>query len=178
MCRIQPAVAHESRQTPSSCSLISCHFSPLSIDLPPSHKPAPPPKRKQELKSHLTTEDIQVRLLPCCQLLPMANGPGSAPRAWIWDHRVCRSPRARGMGLGGSRCTQTLKMDTWEAVGEDLSAHGSQRWAQIESCSLDPICSLQEGLDSDRWALGCEGLSITTISNRRGCDEKRNVGMK
>lgn len=29
-----------------------------------------------------------------------------------------------------------------------------------------------------RWALGCEGLSITTISNRRGCDEKRNVGMK
>ncbi|XP_077163095.1 nectin-1 isoform X3 [Paroedura picta] len=31
------------------------------IDLPPSHKPAPPPpKRKQEAKSHLTTEDIQV----------------------------------------------------------------------------------------------------------------------
>ncbi|OXB65743.1 hypothetical protein ASZ78_004419 [Callipepla squamata] len=30
------------------------------IDLPPSHKPAPPPKRKQELKSHLTAEDIQV----------------------------------------------------------------------------------------------------------------------
>lgn len=29
-----------------------------------------------------------------------------------------------------------------------------------------------------RWALGFEGLSITTISNRRGCDEKRNVGMK
>ncbi|XP_072835360.2 nectin-1 isoform X3 [Pogona vitticeps] len=31
------------------------------IDLPPSHKPAPPPpKRKQEMKSHLTAEDIQV----------------------------------------------------------------------------------------------------------------------
>ncbi|KAJ7420878.1 hypothetical protein WISP_46179 [Willisornis vidua] len=30
------------------------------IDLPPSHKPAPPPKRKQEMKSHLTPEDIQV----------------------------------------------------------------------------------------------------------------------
>ncbi|KAK2532795.1 hypothetical protein Q9233_005149 [Columba guinea] len=30
------------------------------IDLPPSHKPAPPPKRKQETKSHLTAEDIQV----------------------------------------------------------------------------------------------------------------------
>ncbi|KFP82514.1 hypothetical protein N311_01018, partial [Apaloderma vittatum] len=29
-------------------------------DLPPSHKPAPPPKRKQEMKSHLTAEDIQV----------------------------------------------------------------------------------------------------------------------
>ncbi|RMB92015.1 hypothetical protein DUI87_31544 [Hirundo rustica rustica] len=30
------------------------------IDLPPSHKPAPPPKRKQDVKSHLTPEDIQV----------------------------------------------------------------------------------------------------------------------
>ncbi|KFZ50373.1 hypothetical protein N321_05482, partial [Antrostomus carolinensis] len=30
------------------------------IDLPPSQKPAPPPKRKQEMKSHLTAEDIQV----------------------------------------------------------------------------------------------------------------------
>ncbi|CAM2107699.1 unnamed protein product [Caretta caretta] len=30
------------------------------IDLPPSHKPVPPPKRKQEMKSHLTAEDIQV----------------------------------------------------------------------------------------------------------------------
>ncbi|KFU87343.1 hypothetical protein M959_11914, partial [Chaetura pelagica] len=30
------------------------------IDLPPSHKPAPPAKRKQEMKSHLTAEDIQV----------------------------------------------------------------------------------------------------------------------
>ncbi|KFO96135.1 hypothetical protein N300_09691, partial [Calypte anna] len=30
------------------------------MDLPPSHKPAPPPKRKQEMKSHLTAEDIQV----------------------------------------------------------------------------------------------------------------------
>ncbi|XP_074833071.1 nectin-1 isoform X1 [Carettochelys insculpta] len=30
------------------------------IDLPPSHKPAPPPKKKQEMKSHLTAEDIQV----------------------------------------------------------------------------------------------------------------------
>ncbi|XP_066059400.1 uncharacterized protein [Chamaea fasciata] len=30
------------------------------IDLPPSHKPAPPPKRKQDMKSHLTPEDIQV----------------------------------------------------------------------------------------------------------------------
>ncbi|KFQ30698.1 hypothetical protein N331_03336, partial [Merops nubicus] len=30
------------------------------IDLPPSHKPAPPPKRKQDMKSHLTAEDIQV----------------------------------------------------------------------------------------------------------------------
>ncbi|KFR16715.1 hypothetical protein N306_10351, partial [Opisthocomus hoazin] len=29
-------------------------------DLPPSHRPAPPPKRKQEMKSHLTAEDIQV----------------------------------------------------------------------------------------------------------------------
>lgn len=51
------------------------------------------------------------------------------------------------MGLGGSRSTQSPKM---EAVGEDLFVHGSQRRAQIESCSLDPICSLQEGLDSDR----------------------------
>ncbi|KAL8173631.1 UNVERIFIED_CONTAM: hypothetical protein K2H54_011366 [Gekko kuhli] len=33
----------------------------VRIDLPPSHKPAPPPpKRKQEAKSHLTAEDIQV----------------------------------------------------------------------------------------------------------------------
>nr|XP_021396155.1 uncharacterized protein LOC110475957 [Lonchura striata domestica] len=30
------------------------------IDLPPSHKPAPPPRRKQDTKSHLTPEDIQV----------------------------------------------------------------------------------------------------------------------
>ncbi|KAF7241207.1 4-hydroxy-3-methylbut-2-en-1-yl diphosphate synthase (flavodoxin) [Varanus komodoensis] len=31
------------------------------IDLPPSHKPAPPPpKWKQEMKSHLTADDIQV----------------------------------------------------------------------------------------------------------------------
>ncbi|XP_060643758.2 nectin-1 isoform X2 [Anolis sagrei] len=31
------------------------------MDLPPSHKPAPPPpKRKQDMKSHLTAEDIQV----------------------------------------------------------------------------------------------------------------------
>ncbi|XP_069080964.1 LOW QUALITY PROTEIN: nectin-1 [Pleurodeles waltl] len=30
------------------------------IDLPPSHKPAPPPKKKPEMKSHLTAEDIQV----------------------------------------------------------------------------------------------------------------------
>ncbi|KFP86318.1 hypothetical protein N310_01284, partial [Acanthisitta chloris] len=30
------------------------------MDLPPSHKPAPPPKRKQEMKGHLTPEDIQV----------------------------------------------------------------------------------------------------------------------
>ncbi|XP_069470453.1 nectin-1 isoform X3 [Ambystoma mexicanum] len=30
------------------------------IDLPPSHKPAPPPKRKPETRSPLTTDDIQV----------------------------------------------------------------------------------------------------------------------
>uniref|UniRef100_A0A7M4FT39 Nectin cell adhesion molecule 1 n=1 Tax=Crocodylus porosus TaxID=8502 RepID=A0A7M4FT39_CROPO len=29
-------------------------------DLPPSHKPIPPPKRKLEMKTHLTAEDIQV----------------------------------------------------------------------------------------------------------------------
>uniref|UniRef100_H3B4J8 Uncharacterized protein n=1 Tax=Latimeria chalumnae TaxID=7897 RepID=H3B4J8_LATCH len=30
------------------------------IDLPPSHKPDPPPKKKTELKTHLTTDDIKV----------------------------------------------------------------------------------------------------------------------
>ncbi|XP_044134460.1 uncharacterized protein LOC122926995 [Bufo gargarizans] len=29
-------------------------------DLPPSHKPAPPPKKKSEMKTHLTAHDIQV----------------------------------------------------------------------------------------------------------------------
>ncbi|KAM4704119.1 nectin-1 isoform 2-T2 [Rhinophrynus dorsalis] len=29
-------------------------------DLPPSHKPAPPPKKKPEMKTHLTAHDIQV----------------------------------------------------------------------------------------------------------------------
>ncbi|KAG8569522.1 hypothetical protein GDO81_014445 [Engystomops pustulosus] len=30
------------------------------VDLPPSHKPAPPPKKKSEMKTHLTAHDIQV----------------------------------------------------------------------------------------------------------------------
>ncbi|XP_063799583.1 nectin-1 isoform X4 [Pseudophryne corroboree] len=30
------------------------------VDLPPSHKPAPPPKKKSEMKTHLTAHDIQM----------------------------------------------------------------------------------------------------------------------
>ncbi|XP_073512739.1 nectin-1 isoform X1 [Phyllobates terribilis] len=30
------------------------------VDLPPSHKPAPPPKKRAEMKTHLTAHDIQV----------------------------------------------------------------------------------------------------------------------
>ncbi|KAM5132192.1 uncharacterized protein ACMZJ9_018974 [Mantella aurantiaca] len=30
------------------------------VDLPPSHKPAPPPKKKTEVKTHITAHDIQI----------------------------------------------------------------------------------------------------------------------
>lgn len=96
--RIQPVLVYE---TPSSCPLTTSHFFTCRIDLPPSHKPAPPPKRKQELKSHLTAEDIQVRL------------PSLAASPFPWQGK--HEPKV-----------------------------------QTERGALDPACSLQEGLNSER----------------------------
>lgn len=43
-----------------------CYLSPTRTDLPPAHKPAPPPPKKKtiEMKSHLTAGDIQVSVQP------------------------------------------------------------------------------------------------------------------
>ncbi|KFW83445.1 hypothetical protein N305_07199, partial [Manacus vitellinus] len=55
-CVAQPVWEEDPKSCWEACGR-GCHS---RIDLPPSHKPAPPPKRKQEMKSHLTPEDIQV----------------------------------------------------------------------------------------------------------------------
>lgn len=60
-----------------SCLLLSSLSFPCRIDLPPSHKPAPPPRRKQDMKSHLTPEDIQVKT---CKFLLLA---------WKTDSKQC-----------------------------------------------------------------------------------------
>lgn len=42
-------------------NLLFLYFiSVFRVDPPPSHKPAPPPKKKTEVKTHITAQDIQV----------------------------------------------------------------------------------------------------------------------